>query len=239
MRPQINKEQMERILDILTDAYKIPFRENDADDIAQYKLSVAAVLLMYAELGFIKDDFSFSIMDYYGNSTVDEKLSSFYCSMNDFGGETLRDIYEQCDWHFLIDEELEEVRASTDEFDLEEMLSSNADGCANLELVTVYNEDWKKFFDYLREFGGDEGEELKTLKDHFPDDFLQFFYTWDHGGQFPEYGYYRHVFGFDGGDCELGMESLCIYFPLETLVVEYYMHNIINNNPKLKERMGL
>lgn len=233
MMPSITEEQLNRISFIIENGFTVPCNDYDYEDIFQYKLSFAATLLLYKETGLIIDDFEFETEDYYGERDLESLLSSFYLSLPVFGDQLLGNILSILGWK--ANNDFFEIKSDQDDFDWETFQKDNDYG--EMELVVIYNKEWAIFFDYIRKNGCNQVDILEKIKEHLPCDFLQYFYCWDKCSSYPEYGYYRHVLGYDGGEHELTSGAACIYFPLACLVVEYYMHKIIDLNPGLKEVM--
>lgn len=106
---------------------------------------------------------------------------------------------------------------------------------AEVYYVCFQNDSWANFFKAIRENGLEKNSLYKKILNYMPCDFLHYFFCGDIDYVQPTHGYYCHMMGYDGGDCDLNMLALDITFPMKCLVCESYMHKMMDKYPKLKE----
>lgn len=236
MMPQISKETLQRIegfLDIAVDNFYYGGYDDDRSDLCKTKFSLMAGLMLLQEFNMCRCESFHTYVYFDSDSSLDGAVDNFCHSLSDFWLDKGFSLLSDLGWELFDEDSFEAVRAEVDDFqwDFE-------DDVNEMGLTVLYNKSWKKFFDYIRQYGPVNPAALEKVKESLPEYFLAYYFTYDEGGDFPEYGYYRKLTGFDGEN-ELGIGAFSILFPFRVLVCEYYMWEIINAEPKLREYLGV
>ena len=236
MMPQISKETLQKIeefLDVAVDTFYYNGYDDDRRDFCKTKFSLVAGLMLLQEFSICECS-SFHTYEYFdGDSSLDGAVDNFSYSLGDYWLDEGFSLLSDLGWNMLDEDSFDEVRAEVDDFQWDFENDFNEIG-----LTVLYNKNWKKFFEYMRQYGPIDPAALEKVKKTLPEYFLAYYFTYDEGGDFPEYGYYRKLTGFDGEN-ELDMKAFSVLFPFRALVCEYYMWNMINAEPKLREFMGV
>ena len=236
--PKIDEKALDRIHQILESGINMPhesFPDSDVDAI-KAKLSILAGLLILKDLELIENEVFFvdDYFEYYEEyDMVYEKWYNIIIAYGEFAQNFVVPFLSVFGWEVVLDDDFLTIKTETDEFKQEGY------GWNECSIYCLYNKRWRLFFECLKKYGaGDSLNDYNALRSSLPEDFVQYCFAWDEygNGNFAEYGYYRHYFGFDGEN-ELNEGAISFSFIFKCLKVEYYMQKIIDEVPVIRAMM--